>query len=542
MLESVSKGFRAAKHRILGRAELTEELIDESLQEIRLSLLEADVALEVVRKFIATVREKSLGAVVPLSAKGKGGRRAKVSAGDHFVKICHDELEALMGPVDTSLGLKAKGQLTSIMLVGLQGSGKTTTAGKLASRLLGEGRKPLLVAADIYRPAAVEQLKILGASISVPVFHEEGRSPAELAKLGLERARAEKRDVVIVDTAGRVTIDEPLMQELEQVRAAISPESILLVADAMTGQDAVRSATAFDKRLSLHGFILTKLDGDARGGAALSMKEVTGKPIKFLGSGEGLDKLEEFRPAGLASRILGLGDVVGLMKDFEGVVDEERAEEDAKKLLSGKFDLKDFVSQLRMVRKMGPLKDLMEKLPFFGEQGMPADEKALDVIEALFNSMTEAERRKPELITGSRAQRIAAGAGKKPADVQDLLKKFQTMRGMLGALGQNPGLLGRLPFFKDLGALSRLKDMGLKDAMGGDPLFAQALASGEGAPSGFPGLPKGYTPPMHQAALARARLDGYAGREVEARSDEERKALKARRKREKENRKKSRRR
>src|SRR5262249_47360977 len=337
--------------------EITPELIDESLRDIRISLLEADVAFEVVKSFVARVREKAIGSTVQTTITDKQGRRHKVSAGDHFIKICHDELEALMGPVDTSLRFKPKGGVTSIMMVGLQGSGKTTTAGKLASYLQKMGKQPLLVAADIYRPAAVEQLQILGKRLSVPVYSQPDTPPAELAAKGIEAARAQKCDVVLIDTAGRLAIDQELMDELGQIKSTIHPDDILLVCDAMIGQDAVRTAAEFDRRLALDGFILTKLDGDARGGAALSIKEVTGRPIKFLGIGESLDKLEEFRPDGLASRILGFGDIVGLMQDFEQVVDEKKAEEDAKKLLSGTFSMKDFVEQIRTVRKMGPLKD-----------------------------------------------------------------------------------------------------------------------------------------------------------------------------------------
>jgi signal recognition particle subunit SRP54 len=362
MLETVTKGFKAARNRLMGKAELTPEIVDESLRDIRVALLEADVAFDVVKKFVARVREKAVGETVQTTVTDKGGKKVKVAPGDHFVKICHDELEALMGPVDTSIPLKPKGQgVSGIMMVGLQGSGKTTTTGKIANKLKKDGRKLLLVAADIYRPAAVDQLKVLGAQLDVPVFHEAGLQPPELAKKAYEKAKAEKLDTVIIDTAGRLAIDEALMGELDAIKAGVAPDATLLVCDAMIGQDSVRTADTFNKRIGIDGFILTKLDGDARGGAALSIKEITGKPIKFLGMGEGMDKLEEFRPDGLASRILGFGDIVGLMKDFEGVVDEKKAEEDAKKLLSGNFSMKDFVEQIRTVRRMGPLKDLLEK-------------------------------------------------------------------------------------------------------------------------------------------------------------------------------------
>lgn len=556
MLETVTKGFKAARNRLMGKAELTSEVVDESLRDIRVALLEADVAFDVVKKFVARVREKAVGELVQTTVTDKQGKKVKVAPGDHFVKICHDELEALMGPVDTSIPMKPKGQgVSGIMMVGLQGSGKTTTTGKIANKLKKEGRKLLLVAADIYRPAAVDQLKVLGAQLDIPVFHEAGLQPPELAKKAYEKAKAEKLDTVIIDTAGRLAIDEALMAELDAIKANVSPDAILLVCDAMIGQDSVRTADAFNKRLAIDGFILTKLDGDARGGAALSIKEITGKPIKFLGMGEGLDKLEEFRPDGLASRILGFGDIVGLMKDFEGVVDEKKAEEDAKKLLSGNFNMRDFVEQIQTVRRMGPLKDLLEKFPLFGDmtEQMNPDEKELDKIEALFNSMTEQERKNPTLIKASRIERIAKGSGRQVKDVTELLQKFSVMQQMMGSIGQNPGLLGNIPGFKQLAQMSKLKDMNLGALMSKDPMMAQAMGMGgpgmgmgmpgmPGMGMQIPGMPAGYTPPMSKSQLAQARLQGYSmGPAANKQSDAERKALKERRKREKENKKKNRR-
>ncbi|MFO0599134.1 MAG: signal recognition particle protein [Myxococcaceae bacterium] len=550
MLETVSKGFRAAKNRLLGKAELTPELIDESLRDIRVSLLEADVAFDVVKKFVARVREQAAGSEVKTTLTGKDGKKVKVSPGDHFVKICHDELEALMGPVDTSLKLKPRGQVSGIMMVGLQGSGKTTTTGKIAHLLQKEGRSLLLVAADIYRPAAVDQLKVLGEKLKVPVFHEPGVQPPDLAKKAYEKARAEKIDTVIIDTAGRLAIDEPLMAELEAIKTNVKPDNIILVTDAMIGQDSVKTAAEFNRRLEIDGFILTKLDGDARGGAALSIKEVTGKPIKFLGMGEGLDKLEEFRPSGLASRILGFGDVVGLMKDFEQVVDQDKAEEDAKKLLSGRFNMKDFMEQIRTVRKMGPLKDLLEKMPFLGEMSeqLNPNEKELDKIDSIYNSMTEQERVEPHRINKGRAERIAKGSGRSAQEVGELMQKFGAMQQMMGAIGQDPGLLGRLPFFKQLGQMNAMKNMDLGALLGKDPMMAQAMGMGGPGGMGMPmqmpaGLPAGYTPPMSKAQLAQARMQGYSmGPAKGGMSDAERKALKDKRKREKENKKKNRRR
>jgi len=541
MLETVAKGFRAAKNRLAGKSEITPEMVDESLRDIRVSLLEADVAFDVVKKFVARVREKAVGEVVQTTITDKAGRKHRVSAGDHFVKICHDELEALMGPVDTSLQLKPKDQVSGIMMVGLQGSGKTTTTGKLASKLLKEGRKPLLVAADIYRPAAVDQLKVLGERLKVPVYFEPNVPPPELAKRGYAAAREQKCDVVLIDTAGRLAIDEALMTELEAIKGNVRPDNILLVCDAMIGQDAVRTAAEFDRRLSLDGFILTKLDGDARGGAALSIKEVTGKPIKFLGMGESMDKLEEFRPDGLASRILGFGDIVGLMKDFEGVVDEKKAAEDAQKLLSGNFSMKDFVEQIRMVRKMGPLKDLLDKFPLFGEltEQLNPDETELTKIEAMYDSMTEQERLRPQLINESRVKRIAKGSGRKTEDVRELLQKFGMMQQVMGTIGQNPGLLGRIPGFKQMGQLAQLKNMDLSSVFGKDPKMMEKAMAGMGMGGmQLPQIAPGYTAPMGQAAMAKARMMGYAP--PSAAKPENKDAIKERRKREKENKKKNR--
>jgi signal recognition particle subunit SRP54 len=546
MLETVAKGFRSAKNRLAGKTEIGPELVDESLRDIRISLLEADVTFDVVKKFVARVREKAIGEVVKLTATDKQGRKLRVSPGDHFIKVCHDELESLMGPVDTSLRFKPKGQTSGIMMVGLQGSGKTTTVAKLAAKLLKDGHKPLLVAADVYRPAAVDQLRVLGERVGVPVYFEPNLQPPELAKRGYAAAREQGREVVIIDTAGRLAIDEELMQELEAIKREVEPDNILLVCDAMIGQDSVRTAAEFDRRITLDGFILTKLDGDARGGAALSIKEVTGKPIKFLGMGESLDRLEEFRPAGLADRILGFGDIVGLMRDFEHVVDEKRAEEDAEKLLSGHFNMRDFVEQIQMVRRMGPLKDLLDKFPIFGEltDQLNPDEKELDKIEAIFNSMTEKERKNPEILEGKRIDRIARGSGRKKEDVRDLLNKFSMMQQMMGTLGQNPGLLGRIPGFRQIAQLQKMKGMDLSTVFGKDAkLMEQAMGMGGGMPMQMPQVAPGYTAPVGQAQMAKARLMGYsAAPQGKSMSDRDREAIRERRKRERQNKKKNRKR
>ena len=528
MLDAVAKGFRSAKHKLTGKVELSEENIDDALGDIRRSLLEADVDFNVARRFLARVKEKAIGEVVAVKAT-KGDKRLGATPGDHFIKICHDELENLMGPVDAKLAFAEKGQITGVMMVGLQGSGKTTTTAKLANYLIKLGHKPLLVAADIYRPAAVEQLKQLGAKLGVPVYSAEGVKPPDLAEAALKEAREKHRDVVLYDTAGRLAIDDEMMSELEQLKARVAPHNILLVCDAMIGQDAVKTAVEFDRRLSLSGFILTKLDGDARGGSALSIKEVTGKPIKFLGMGEGLDKLEEFRPEGLAGRILGFGDIVGLMKDFEGVVDEEQAEKDAEKILSGNFDLHDFVEQIKLVKKMGSINDLLEKFPIFGElpDGLTFDDKELHRVEAIIASMTEKERRNPDLIDDKRIARVAKGSGQHLNQVRGLLQRFHGMRKVMRQIGDAPGLLSRLPGFRQIAQLRQMKGLDVKDLFGElgglDPSMLPA-AGGKGS---------------HAAAMARARLMGYAppARVV---SDEEKERMREKKKRERQNKKKNR--
>jgi len=549
VLETVSKGFKAAKNKLQGRKEITPEVVDEALRDIRVSLLEADVSFEVVKRFIARVREKAVGEVVDTKVKTEKGV-LRVTPQDHFVKICHDELEGLMGPVDTSLRFADRGRPTGVMMVGLQGSGKTTTAGKIANRLLKEGKRPLLVAADVYRPAAVDQLKVLGERLGVPVFHEPGVAPPEMCRHAFDAAQREKANVVVYDTAGRLAIDDELMTELEEIKKAVAPENILLVADAMIGQDAVKTAAEFDRRLAIDGFILTKLDGDARGGAALSIKEVTGKPIKFLGMGEALDRLEEFRPDGLASRILGFGDIVGLVQDFEQHVDQEQAEEDAQKILSGDFTLEDFVNQIRLVRKMGPLGELMEKFPLFGElpENFQFDDTALTKIVAMVDSMTHVERQRPDVITDSRLKRIAKGSGRNEKEVKDLLKQYNSMRGVMKQIGSAPGLLSRLPGVKQLMQLRKLQGKGMDDVLGEDARAVERAMQGglvpDAAMAQQMGLPKGYTPPMAAGAMARARLMGYAPEPISLESrkdrDQRNKKRKAERQARKKNRKRSR--
>ncbi len=485
MLETLTKGFRNARLKLQGKTTLTEDNVATALRDVRMSLLEADVELSVVKGFLDKVKERAIGEVVHLKAPADASKKLpagmKVSPADHFIKICHDELNDLMGPVDTSLNLSGSPAL--IMMVGLQGSGKTTTAGKLAKRLLDQGHKPLMVAADIYRPAAVDQLMTLGRKLGVPVFSIKGMKPVELCKLGVQQARNVGRDVVIFDTAGRLAIDNELMDELVQIKATTKPGNILFVCDAMIGQDAVRTAAEFDRLLDFTGFVLTKLDGDARGGAALAIKQVTGKPIKFLGMGEQLDKLEEFRPEGLADRILGFGDVVGLMKDFEKVVDQDAAENDARRMLEGQFDYDQFLRQIHQIRKMGNLRSIFEKLPGMGEllEQIPPealDDRELLKVEAIVQSMTRQERREPDIINRSRMIRISKGCGRSLEEVEALQERFNQTRVMMSQLGQSGmfgGLGGGLP------GMGRAQRRSGATGPGGMP-FPPGLMGGKASP------------------------------------------------------------
>jgi len=562
MLETLSKGFRAAKQRLTGVAELTDDVIDEALRDVRMSLLEADVSLKVTKAFLERVKESARGEQVSLRAKSKELGARTITPEQAFISICQDELTKMMGPVETDIRWAKKGP-TGIMVCGLQGSGKTTTVAKLARWLeKTHKKKPLLVAADVYRPAAVDQLMTLGERLGVPVHSKPDADPVTICEEAVGKAMEAGCDVIIFDTAGRLAIDEPLMQELEDIDKAVQPANIFLVLDAMTGQDAVNTADTFNKRLNLDGVILTKLDGDARGGAALSVKEVTGKPIKFLGIGETVDKLEEFRPEGLASRILGMGDIVGLVKDFEQVVDAEKAEEDAVRMLKGKFDMQDFLEQIRLIQKMGSLKDLFDKLPFF-PGGLPdevsLDDKELTKIESMINSMTMEERRNPtvfvttswEEITSkagnkakrrradyepTRVKRISRGSGRKEDEVKELLHKFAMMRQMMVQLGASTGLMGKIPGLKQFQQMKRLSGMDLGALMGGAPggMVPGMAGAGGGAmpmmPASIPGLPKGYTMPGTKSGPPPAAKHG-AHRDKKAKRKAEKAARKKARKR-----------
>jgi signal recognition particle subunit SRP54 len=546
MFDALAKGFKAAKNRLAGLTELSEQNVDSALREVRLSLLEADVELGVVKAFLARVKERALGEVVRTRAKGQDGQTVKVSASEIFVKICHDELISFMSPPSDrpAITMAAKGQPTGIMMVGLQGSGKTTTCAKLARWLEKEGRKPMLVAADMQRPAAVEQLKILGEQIGIPVFNVPGATPLAICREALaqaSRTASQKGavDVVIYDTAGRLAIDEALMNELVEIKGAVRPENVLLVVDAMIGQDAVKTSKAFHERLGLSGVVLTKLDGDARGGAALSVKEVTGAPVRFVGVGEQLDKFEEFRPDGMAGRVLGMGDVVGLMKDFQEVIDEKDAAEKAMKMLEGHFSLDDFLEQVRTIQKMGSIKDLIAKMPGMGDMlppGADIDDKELVRIEAVIQSFTRFERRDPYALIRepSRVTRIAKGSGQPAQQVEELVQKFLFMKQMMEGLGANMGMLGRVPGMKNVAMARQLRKQ-------------MAAGGGAGGFMGMPGMPGMGLPGMGMPGLGMMSPAGGLGgaadsmTKMRALSTAERNAKKAQRKREKEARRKSRR-
>jgi signal recognition particle subunit SRP54 len=482
MFETLTKGFRNARNRLAGVTELSEENIDQALRDVRLSLLEADVEFGVTKAFLARVKEKAVGQVVDTAVKSQK-RKVKVGPAEQFVKICQDELEAMMASEGEPVEFAKKPKPTGIMMVGLQGSGKTTTSAKLA-RLLetANARKPLLVAADVARPGAIEQLQVLGEQIDVPVFSIPGGLPLEICKRGLAHAKKLKCDAVIYDTAGRLAIDEALMNELDEIRASVDPQNVFLVVDAMIGQDSVKTAKSFNDLLGLSGVILTKLDGDARGGAAISIKNVTGTAVKFVGTGETLDRLEEFRAEGMASRILGMGDVVGLMKDFEEVVDEDKAEKDAKRMLRGQFSLDDFLEQLQMLQSMGPLQDLLDKVPFFADSvpdGFQVDEREIGQIKAIVSSMTRQERAKAELFQKepTRLVRVAKGSGTAEKQVAEILQRFAFMKQMMGSIGSQAGMLSKIPGMKQMAAANRLRDAVKTGGLEGNPMMANLADS-----------------------------------------------------------------
>jgi len=443
MFESLTNKFSDVFRRMSGRGKITEQNVRESIQQVRQALLEADVNYKVARQFCDQVVQKAIGQEVIKS----------LHPGQLMVKIVNDELTALMGPVDPRIYYVSPPP-TIIMLAGLQGSGKTTTCGKLAKLIMHQGKHPMLVACDLQRPAAVDQLTIIGQQVGVPVFRIEGeKNPVKVARSSLDHAAATGRDVVIIDTAGRLHIDEEMMKQAEDIAKATRPHQIYLVCDAMTGQDAVNSAREFNQRLELDGVILTKFDSDARGGAALSVKAVTGKPIKFIGVGEKLDRLEEFHADRMASRILGMGDVVTLVEKAQREFDQEQAAKMQEKMAKGKFTLTDFLAQMKQMQKLGPLGEIMKLIPGMGSQmeAFKLDGDEMKRMEAIIYSMTPAEREAPERIDAPRRRRIARGSGTAPEDVSGLVKSFTQAAGMMKQMA-GMGMRDRMAFAKQMTA------------------------------------------------------------------------------------------
>jgi signal recognition particle subunit SRP54 len=448
MFEALTQRLETVLNRLRGAGRLSEENVHEALREVRVALLEADVNLKVVKAFIERVRERAVGQEVLRS----------LTPGQQVVKVVHDELVGLLGGTAQRLAM-ASHPPTVIMVIGLQGSGKTTTVAKLGRHFVREGFRPLLVAADVYRPAAIEQLRVLGAALELTVHGAEGQRPVDLARQAHDLATSQGLNPVLLDTAGRLHVDEPMLEELRLLRREVRPHHVLLVVDAMTGQDAVTMAQRFDGAVGYDGIVLTKLDGDARGGAALSIRTVTGKPILFCGVGERPDALEPFHPDRMASRILGMGDVLSLVEKAQATVDAEKAEALARKIRDDSFTLEDFAEQLRQLKKMGPLGEIMEMIPFFkgarldaGE--LDAENRDLARFEAIIGSMTRDERHNPAIINGERRLRIARGSGTTVQDVNRLLKQYAQLRKMMKGIAGMSGRAGAkhlrraLPFFR----------------------------------------------------------------------------------------------
>ncbi len=448
MFDSLSSKLQGAFKNLRGLGKISEDNISEALREVRMALLEADVNFKVAKEFLARVKEKSLGDEV----------LASVQPGQQIVKIIHDELVTLLG--DTNAKLETGGNPTCIMMVGLHGAGKTTSSGKLAKLIKKQGRQPLLVAADVYRPAAMDQLETLGQQVDVPVLALKGEKDVQkIARAAMEEARAQACNVLIFDTAGRLQIDEDLVQELVDLKGLIKPQEILLVLDAATGQEAVSVATHFDEALGITGSILTKLDGDARGGAALSLKSVTGRPIKFVGVGEKLDEFESFHPERMAGRILGMGDVVSLVEKAAEVIEEDEAARMEEKLRKGEFSLEDFLEQMRAMKKLGPLENIVGMLPGGDAALKDADldkgQAELRRMEALICAMTPKERRQPNILNASRRRRIAAGTGVKVSELNSMLNKFFQMQQMMKKMGKMQKMMAKMGG-GDLGGLGGL--------------------------------------------------------------------------------------
>ncbi len=444
--EGLADKLEEAFKKLKSKGSLTESDVKEAMREVRLALLEADVSYKVAKDFTKTVTERAIGAQVMES----------LTPGQMVIKIVNEELTALMGGTKSRLAV-ANHPPTVVMMCGLQGSGKTTHSAKIAMMLKNQGHRPLLVACDIYRPAAIKQLQVVGEQAGVPVFEMGTENPVKIAENAIKLAKDQGYDYVFLDTAGRLHIDEELMQELKSVKSAVHPHEILLVVDAMTGQDAVNVATSFNEALGIDGLVLTKLDGDTRGGAALSARAVTGKPIKFVGIGEKLGDLDVFHPDRMASRILGMGDVLSLIEKAEQAIDEKKAEELEAKLRENKFDLNDLIEQIEQVRKMGSIKDTLKMIPGLGKKvdDIDIDERKFDRLRALVESMTPAEREKPDIINPSRKRRIAAGSGQTVEDVNKLLAQYRQMQKMFKQLNGKSGSKKRRRRFN----MSQLQNM-----------------------------------------------------------------------------------
>ena len=428
--EGLSSKLQDITKKIKGEARITESNMKEMLREVKLALLEADVNYKVVKEFIKSIEEKALGQDVLRALK----------PGEQVVKIVRDELTSLLGGTDSKLNISPNPP-TIIMLVGLQGAGKTTLAGKLANYLRKQGKKPIMVACDIYRPAAIKQLQVIGSQLNIPVYSEETTDAVGIARRSIDVAISKLNDVVIIDTAGRLQIDETLMQELQNIKKSVRPNEILLVVDAMTGQEAVNVAESFNEKVGIDGVVLTKLDGDTRGGAALSVKKVTGKPIKFAGVGEKLNELEEFHPDRMASRILGMGDILSIVEKAEEAINLEEAEKLEKQLRKDKFDLDDYLAQLKQVKKMGSISSILKMLPGADKlKDIKVDDKEFTRIEAIITSMTSEERRHPNILNGSRRKRIAKGSGTEVHHINKFMESFEMTQKMMKQMKTKGGM------------------------------------------------------------------------------------------------------
>ena len=440
--EGLSSKLQEFTRKLKGKARITESDLKEMLREVKLALLEADVNYKIVKEFIATIQEKALGQDVLKS----------LTPGQQVVKIVKDELVELLGGTESKINFTPNPP-TIIMLVGLQGSGKTTTAGKLANLLRKQGKKPLLVACDVYRPAAIKQLQVVGNQLNIPVYaNESTKDVVQIAKQAYNTAISKLNDVIILDTAGRLHIDEELMQELKNLKLAVKPHEILLVVDSMTGQDAVNVATTFNENVGIDGVVLTKLDGDTRGGAALSVKKVTGRPIKFAATGEKLSDIEEFHPERMASRILGMGDVLSIIEKAEESFDMEEAAKLEKQLRKGEFDLNDYLAQLKQIKKMGSLSSILKMIPGMGNKlkGVKVDDKELVRIEAIISSMTDKERRNPKILNGSRRIRIANGSVTSVQQINKFMETFEVTQKMMKKMKTDKGMKNMMKNFKGL--------------------------------------------------------------------------------------------